>query len=119
MDDINLYNDLDGVQPAAVTRVKITTATTTIIERPNSHPCSQEIIPHMHHQPQQDHQQLVIQQLQKENITLKRNMGILYRTAKQEIHRKETQIQHLLFQLQQRESPDQQQTQTRKKRRFQ
>jgi hypothetical protein len=107
MDDFNLYNDLDGVQPAAV---KSTIATTTIIEMPNSHHCSQE-----HMQPQQDHQQLVIQQLQKENITLKRNMGILYRTAKQEIHRKETQIQQLLLQLQQRESPDQQQTQTRKK----
>jgi hypothetical protein len=106
MDDINLYNDLDGVQPAAV---KSTIATTTIIEMPNSHHCSQEHMP-----PQQD-QQLVIQQLQKENITLKRNMGILYRTAKQEIQRKETQIQQLLLQLQQREPPDQQQTQTRKK----
>ena len=40
-----------------------------------------------------------VEELTSENKTLKRNMGILYRTAKEEIKRKDTQIEELLQEL--------------------
>lgn len=43
--------------------------------------------------------QSTVEQLQRENETLKRNMGTLYRTAIQELARKDRQIQALQTEL--------------------
>jgi hypothetical protein len=96
--DMFLYDDLDEVQPAASKKFK-TTRTKSTTPKPAVQ-SSKEIMPQ---------QQQLLQNLQDENTTLKRNMGILYRTAKQEIQRKDSQIQQLLLQLQQQQEqgPDQ------------
>jgi hypothetical protein len=44
-----------------------------------------------------------IKQLEEENSTLKRNIGILFRTAKNEIKRKDDQIKSLLLEQQQQQ----------------
>ncbi|KAG7373748.1 hypothetical protein IV203_012843 [Nitzschia inconspicua] len=103
-----LYDDLDDPlsivihtqQPLA--KKKKMSHSTTILSNANHSQLKlpQPALPlpqqQQQHQQQQQQQQ---QQLQEENTILKQNMGILFRTAKREIQRKDARIQQLEQQL--------------------
>jgi predicted metal-dependent peptidase len=81
-EDEDLYDDLK-MQPAAPKRGNstITTVDAQVLQK----------------------LQLQLKSVQQENTNLKRNISILYRTAKQEMQRKDRRIQHLEQQLQQQQ----------------
>ena len=85
MSDDDLYEDLCNAKVAAASAPK--KALTSNVIRPAS--LSAEV----------DALQQRVAELEKENSTLRRNMGTLYRTANSELGRKDTEINSLREQL--------------------
>ena len=85
-DDIDLYDDLSHVKPAsaiskqlAKTHGDTTSSQSTFVSLEN----------------QVKELEVEVIALKEENETLKRNMGVLFRTAKREIQRKDAEIEAL------------------------
>jgi len=89
-----LYGDLDDAavaKPQTNNVTKKNDATTTIMSTSRS----EHTMPTMMSQPEMIQLQQQIKSLKAENDTLKRNIGILYRTAKSELERKDRTIGQL------------------------
>ena len=89
-----LYGDLDDAavaKPQTNNVTKKNDATTTIMSTSRS----EHTMPTMMLQPEMIQLQQQIKSLKAENDTLKRNIGILYRTAKSELDRKDGTISQL------------------------
>lgn len=91
-DDDFLYDDL---QDAQLAKKQKTTTTTTVAKKPSAAATDRPLS--LSEQAEQ-HQKRV-EQLERENEQLKRNIGTLYRTAKKEIQRKDNQIARLMKEL--------------------
>lgn len=99
--DGGLYDDVDDVKLAA----NPTTTTTTSDSTVNNFSSSKM----QHYRLPRDHPkslidqlgelQSTVQKLEAENVTLKRNMGTLFRTATAELARKDRQLQDLRREL--------------------
>lgn len=88
MSDDDLYDDLANTKVTAATAVsKKPSSSLTNVIRPKN--LSDEV----------DALQQRVAALEKENETLRRNMGTLYRTAKAELGRKDTAIENLRGEL--------------------
>ena len=92
-DEQALYGDL-GDAKVTTTSAKQTSSTAASSRRPVSFA------------EQVEHLEAQVQQLTKENQTLKRNIGTLFRTARREMDRKGAQIKELQQALDSREGID-------------
>lgn len=90
----DLYGDLSGTKAAAANAKDESRTKSKLTARNEVHPgCLSTQVEKLQHQ---------VESLQTENDTLRRNIGTLYRTAKSEIQRKDTEIESLMKQLEQR-----------------
>lgn len=98
-EDGDLYGDLEDGKIAAVTTTssnnKVTGGTMTMMAASKASSSSLKSPPGSSMAKLEEK----IKALEAENLTLKRNMGMLYRTARREIDRKDKQISELMSEL--------------------
>jgi non-canonical (house-cleaning) NTP pyrophosphatase len=90
-DDDDLYEDLIDTKVAAVATGDKKSASSSSSKGPQSF--AEQVETSQQH----------AQALERENLTLKRNIGTLFRTAKRELERKDTEIQRLQQELSQQQ----------------
>ena len=95
-EDQDLYGDLSETKAAAIANKGPTEASSNRKRQRSSQ--SSAVRPRSLHE-QVEFLEQQVNKLQAENENLKRNMGILYRTAKAEIERKDNEIESLMKQV--------------------